>query len=230
MGKKGFWLFPIIVMVSLLLTQCSKTKVDPYQNTLKADQIIANGGLDNSGLRGQAQSLYADALNNLGKGDPNYDFIYSHANFGLAMIGIWNGLDTVSSLLSSTNILGGSSTGSSGSSNSSGGSSTGSSGSSCKPIDLSPYETLLAPVLDNMLSPIIAHLQAVSTFTGFSFTINSAALVILPDMGMLVTLLRVKALPLICQGHMTLERPMLCSAYLKPSRVVQSYCLRTMVC
>lgn len=163
MGKKWFLLFPFIIL-SLLVTQCSKTKVDPYQNTLKADQIIMNGGLNNSNTRGQAQSLYADALNNLGKGDPNYAFIYSHANFGLGMIGIWNALDTVSSLLSSTNLLGGSSSG------------------SCQPIDLSAYQTLLGPVLDNMISPIVAHFQAVTQFTGFSFTINSATLVIFNDM------------------------------------------------
>ena len=172
MGKKGLWLFPVFALFSLLLTQCSTSKVDPYQNTLNADKIIANGGLNSSGSRGQAQSLYADALNNLGKGDPNYNFIYSHANFGLAMIGTWNGLDTISSLLSSTNLLGGSS---------------GSSSSGCQPIDLSAYQTLLGPVIDNMLSPIVAHLQAVSTFTGFSFTINTATLVILPNMGVLIT-------------------------------------------
>ncbi len=172
MGKKGLWLFPVFALFSLLLTQCSTSKVDPYQNTLNADKIIMNGGLNSSGSRGQAQSLYADALNNLGKGDPNYNFIYSHANFGLAMIGTWNGLDTISSLLASTNLLGGSSGGSS---------------SGCQPIDLSAYQTLLGPVIDNMLSPIVAHLQAVSTFTGFSFTINTATLVILPNMGVLIT-------------------------------------------
>ncbi len=175
MGKKGFWLFPVVALFSLLLTQCSTSKVNPYQNTLNADQIIANGGLNNTNQRSQAQSLYADALNNLGKGDPNYNFIYSHANFGLAMIGTWNGLDTISSLLSSTNLLGGSS----------GSSSSG----TCTPIDLSAYQTLLGPVLNNMLSPIVAHLQAVSTFTGFSFTINTATLVILPNMGVLITTL-----------------------------------------
>ncbi len=172
MGKKGLWLFPVFALFSLLLTQCSTSKVDPYQNTLNADKIIENGGLNSSGSRGQAQSLYADALNNLGKGDPNYNFIYSHANFGLAMIGTWNGLDTISSLLSSTNLLGGSS---------------GSSSSGCQPIDLSAYQTLLGPVIDNMISPIVAHLQAVSTFTGFDFTINTATLVILPNMGVLIT-------------------------------------------
>jgi hypothetical protein len=166
MRKKGFGLFTLIAILSLFLTQCSTSKVDPYQNTLNADKIIMNGGLDSSSSRGQAQSLYADALNNLSNGDPNYDFIYSHANFGLAMIGTWNGLATISSLLSSTNILG-------------------STSGSCQPIDLSPYQTLLEPIIDNMLSPIVAHLQAVSTFTGFSFSINTAALVILPDMGLL---------------------------------------------
>ncbi|MCL4468014.1 MAG: hypothetical protein M1591_03670, partial [Deltaproteobacteria bacterium] len=175
MGKKGLWLFPVFALFSLLLTQCSTSKVDPYQNTLNADKIIANGGLNSSGSRGQAQSLYADALNNLGTGDPNYNFIYSHANFGLAMIGTWNGLDTISSLLASTNLLGGSP-------GSSGGSPSG-----CQPIDLSAYQTLLGPVIDNMLSPIVAHLQAVSTFTGFSFTLNTATLVVLPNMGVLIT-------------------------------------------
>ncbi len=171
MGKKRFLLFPVVVLFSLLLTQCSTSKVDPYQNTLTADQIIETGGLNNPNARSQAQSLYADALNNLGNSDPHYTFIYSHANFGLAMIGTWNGLDTISSLLSSTNILGGS-TG------------TPSSGT-CTPIDLSAYQTLLAPVLNNMLSPIITHLKAVSTITGFTFSINTANMVILPDLGLL---------------------------------------------
>ncbi len=166
MRKKGFGLFTLIAILSLFLTQCSTSKVDPYQNTLNADKIIENGGLDSSSSRGQAQSLYADALSNLSNSDPNYDFIYSHANFGLAMIGTWNGLATLSGLLSSTNILG-------------------SSSGACQPINLSPYQTLLEPIIDNMLSPIVAHLQAVSTFTGFSFSINTAALVIIPDMGMI---------------------------------------------
>ncbi|MGC9027237.1 MAG: hypothetical protein ACP5JP_06860, partial [bacterium] len=186
MGKKWFWLFPFIIVLSLLVTQCSKTKVDPYQNTLKADQIISNGGLNNSNSRGQAQSLYADALNNLGKGDPNYAFIYSHANFGLAMIGTWNALDTVSSLLSSTNLLSGSS--------------SGSSSGSCQPIDLSAYQPLLGPVIDNMLSPIIAHLQAVTQFTGFSFTINSATLVIFSDLKVLSSSLAGQSLSLDMSG------------------------------
>ncbi|MGC8684700.1 MAG: hypothetical protein ACP5T7_03325 [bacterium] len=186
MGKKWFWLFPFIIVLSLLVTQCSKTKVDPYQNTLKADQIISNGGLNNSNSRGQAQSLYADALNNLGKGDPNYAFIYSHANFGLAMIGTWNALDSVSSLLSSTNLLSGSS--------------SGSSSGSCQPIDLSAYQPLLGPVIDNMLSPIIAHLQAVTQFTGFSFTINSATLVIFSDLKVLSSSLAGQSLSLDMSG------------------------------
>ncbi len=185
MGKKCFWLFPVIAMLGFLLTQCSTSKVDPYKNTLNADQIIMTGGLNNSGTRDQAQSLYADALNNIGSGDPNYDFIYSHANFGLAMIGAWNALATASGLISS-NMFG----------SLSGGSAT----SSCQPIDLTPYQSLLVPVIDNMFSPIVTHLQAVTQFTGFSFTINSANLVILSDLGMLSSTLKGQGLSLDMSG------------------------------
>ncbi len=185
MSKKVFLLSVAIASLSLLLTQCSTTKVDPYKNTLSADSIIMNGGLNNSGSRNQAQSLYADALNNINKNDPNFVLVTSHANFGLAMIGTWNALSTISGLLSS-NLLG----------SLSGGSVT----ASCTPIDLTPYQSLLGPVIDSMISPIVTHLQAVTPFTGFSFTISSANLVVFSDLGTLISSLKGQGLSIDMSG------------------------------
>ncbi|MCL4479330.1 MAG: hypothetical protein M1381_09580 [Deltaproteobacteria bacterium] len=160
----------IILSLFFLTTRCATSKVNPYQNTHNADQIIMNGGLNNSSQISEAQSLYTDALNNINPGDSNYAYVESHANFGLGMIGIWNAISTISSLLSS-NMLG-SLTG-------------GSSSNPCQPIDITPYQNLLGPILDNIISPIVSNLKAVLPFTGFSFTINSADLVILNNMSTL---------------------------------------------
>ncbi|MCL4557756.1 MAG: hypothetical protein M1491_03870, partial [Deltaproteobacteria bacterium] len=185
MRRNDFLLAIAIALLGLSLTQCSTSKIDPYKNTLNADNIIMNGGLDDGGSRTQAQSLYADALNAINQNSQNYSFVTSHANFGLAMISIWNDLSTISGLIGS-NML----------SSLTGGSATG----SCQPIDLTPYQNLLGPVIDNMLSPIVTHLQAVTQFSDFTFTINNADLVVLGDMGILSSSLKGQSLGLDMSG------------------------------
>ncbi len=185
MRRKNLLLAIVFALLGLSLSQCSTSKIDPYKNTLNADSIIINGGLDDGGSRAQAQSLYSDALNNIHQNDQHYSFVASHANFGLAMIGIWNDLSTISGLIGS-NML----------SSLTGGAAT----SSCQPIDLSPYQNLLGPVIDNMLSPIVTNLKAVTQFSGFTFTINSAELVILSDMGLLSSSMKGQSLGLDMSG------------------------------
>jgi len=158
---------------------------NPFIDTQNADKIIEYGGLNDSNQRNAAQSLYTYALDNIDTNDPNYAFVGSHANFGLAMIGIWNALATVSGLLSTVSGSGSTLLSASSSGSVVLASSTSSTSGSCKTINLTPYQTILLPVIDGLFKPIEANLKAVTQFTGFSFTINSATLVILSNLGML---------------------------------------------
>lgn len=93
----------IMLSTVVLLSGCKKEKCNPVALVQEADEIIKTGGLEDPDLRKKANDLYNRALTcddvKLEEGSADYEFVQSHAHFGLAMVSTFNTVALVNTLL-----------------------------------------------------------------------------------------------------------------------------------
>ncbi len=96
----GNFLFSLLIVL-FFIGGCKKEKCNPIALVQEADEIIRTGGLENSDLRKKVNDLYNRALtcDDVKLEGADYEFVQSHAHFGIAMVSTFNTVALVNTLL-----------------------------------------------------------------------------------------------------------------------------------